>query len=158
MRHFTRRLARSMYVNVINIHSRSQPMNFAIPRPAMLVPRPVWIFAILLGFYFWWPFGLAVLAYRLYTKRSAGGAGQWQFPDMMGRAARGFSYAAPSGNRAFDEYRSGKRCAGWRTSRRSSWTTSTVCARHGTGRSSSSSWPTAASARPARTTRPSNRG
>ncbi len=25
---------------------------------------------------------------------------------MMGRAARGFSYAPPSGNRAFDDYRS----------------------------------------------------
>ena len=106
MRYFTRRLARSMYVNVINIHSRSQPMNFAIPRPFMMVPKPVWIFAILLGFYFWWPFGVAILAYRIYTKRSAAGAGQWQFPDMMGRAARGFSYAPPSGNRAFDEYRS----------------------------------------------------
>ena len=105
MRYFTRRLARSMYVNVINIHSRSQPMPFAIPRPSMMVPRPVWIFAILLGFYFWWPFGLAVLAYRLYTKRSAGGAGQWQFPDMMGRTARGFSFSPPSGNRAFDDYR-----------------------------------------------------
>ena len=32
--------------------------------------------------------------------------GQWQFPDYMNRATRGFSYAPPSGNRAFDEYRS----------------------------------------------------
>ena len=82
-------------------------MSFA-PSRLMAVPRPLWIFAVLLGFYFWWPFGLALLAYRLYTKRFAGrmGAGQWQFPDMMGRTARGFSFAPPSGNRAFDEYRS----------------------------------------------------
>ena len=36
----------------------------------------------------------------------AGGGGQWQFPDMMSRTARSFSFAPPSGNRAFDEYRS----------------------------------------------------
>ena len=31
--------------------------------------------------------------------------GRWRFPDAFGRHAGGFSYAAPSGNRAFDEYR-----------------------------------------------------
>ena len=87
-------------------------MNYAASRTMMMVPRPIWIFAILLGFYFWWPFGLAILVYRLSTRRFGLGArfgqaaGQWQFPDMMGRAARSFSFAPPSGNRAFDEYRS----------------------------------------------------
>ncbi len=82
-------------------------MSFS-PSRMMVVPRPIWIFAILLGFYFWWPFGLAILGYRLYTRRFAGriARGEWQFPDMMGRTARGFSFAPPSGNRAFDEYRS----------------------------------------------------
>ncbi len=84
-------------------------MSFAPPRMMMAVPRPIWIFAILLGFYFWWPFGLAILAYRLSTKRYGdrfARGGQWQFPEMMSRTARGFSFAPPSGNRAFDEYRS----------------------------------------------------
>ena len=84
-------------------------MNFAA-RYVML-PRPVWIAAIVLGFWFWWPVGLAILMYRLSTRRYDNGQrsarmGGWQFPDMMGRAAKGFSYAPPSGNRAFDEYRS----------------------------------------------------
>lgn len=82
-------------------------MNFTASRPMMMVPRPVWIAAIILGFWFWWPVGLAVLIYRLATKRSFQAAvGQWQMPEMMGRAAKGFSFSPPSGNRAFDEYRS----------------------------------------------------
>ena len=84
-------------------------MNSALSR-MMVVPRPIWIFAILLGFYFWWPFGVALLAYRLSTRRFANGqrfgSDGWQFPDMMSRTARSFSFAPPSGNRAFDEYRS----------------------------------------------------
>jgi hypothetical protein len=85
-------------------------MNFAESRYLML-PRPVWILAIVLGFWFWWPVGLAVLMYRLATKRYAKGeqlgrTGGWQMPDMMCRATKGFSFTPPSGNRAFDEYRS----------------------------------------------------
>ena len=100
-----------MYVNVINIHRSRLPMNYAASRFEGL-PRPVWIAAIVLGFWFWWPVGLAVLIYRLSTKRYGrarfgnGSNGQWQFPDVMGRHARGFSYAPPSGNQAFDQYRS----------------------------------------------------
>ena len=84
-------------------------MNYAASR-TMMIPRPMWIAAIILGFWFWWPVGLAILVYRLATKRYGnerfGRGGGWQMPDMMSRAARGFSYAPPSGNRAFDEYRS----------------------------------------------------
>ena len=71
------------------------------------LPRPVWIAGIVLGFWFWWPVGLAVLLYRLSTRRSGlRRVGRWQFPTSMGRCGRGFSYAPPSGNHAFDEYRS----------------------------------------------------
>ena len=81
-------------------------MNSVLSR-MMVIPRPIWIFAIIFGFYIWWPFGLAVLAYRLSMRRAfRNGGGQWQFPDMMSRTARSFSFAPPSGNRAFDEYRS----------------------------------------------------
>ena len=81
-------------------------MNSVLSR-MMVIPRPIWIFAIILGFYVWWPFGLAVLVYRMSVRRAfRHGGGQWQFPDMMSRTARGSSFAPPSGNRAFDEYRS----------------------------------------------------
>ena len=71
--------------------------------------RPAWIAITLVAFWFWWPVGLAILAFLAFNRRRHrrfAGRGQWQFPDLMGRAARGFSYAPPSGNRAFDEYRS----------------------------------------------------
>ena len=86
-------------------------MNFAASRYGM-VPRPIWIVAIVLGFWFWWPVGLAILLYRLSTRRydngnqRTGWLGQWQFPNMMCRTSRGFSFTPPSGNRAFDDYRS----------------------------------------------------
>lgn len=71
------------------------------------LPRPLWIALIILSFWFWWPVGLAVLIYRLSTRRygRAQVERNWQFP-QMDRWSRGFSYAPPSGNRAFDEYRS----------------------------------------------------
>ena len=70
------------------------------------VGRPAWIALTILGFWLWWPVGLAVLAYCAFSRRrNRAAAGTWQFPEMR-RYGRGFSYAAPSGNRAFDEYRS----------------------------------------------------
>ncbi len=70
------------------------------------VGRPAWIALTILGFWFWWPIGLAVLAYCAFSRRrNRVAAGKWQFPEMS-RYSRGFSYAVPSGNRAFDEYRS----------------------------------------------------
>ena len=73
------------------------------------VPRPIWILAVILGFWLWWPVGLALLIYRLSTRRMSGRRfgrnGQWQFPDMCGYK-KSFSFTPPSGNRAFDEYRS----------------------------------------------------
>ena len=74
------------------------------------IGRPAWIALIIVGFWFWWPIGLALLAYRAFN-RDHGRSGQWQFPRAAryGSAFRGFnrsfSYAPPSGNRAFDEYR-----------------------------------------------------
>ena len=74
------------------------------------IGRPAWIAVTIVAFWFWWPVGLVLLAYLAFNRRrhrrmEGGSRGQWQFPDMMGRATRGFSYAAPSGNRAFDDYR-----------------------------------------------------
>ncbi len=70
------------------------------------IGRPAWIVLTILGFWFWWPVGLLVLAYCAFSRRRERrfGRGRWDFPDAS-RYARGFSYAPPSGNRAFDEYR-----------------------------------------------------
>ena len=72
------------------------------------VGRPAWIAITVLSFWLWWPLGLAVLAYCAFGRRRLRGMerGRWRFPDAFGRHASSFSYAAPSGNRAFDEYRS----------------------------------------------------
>ena len=76
------------------------------------IGRPAWIAVTIVAFWFWWPVGLAILAYLAFSRRrhqrlaGQAGFGRWQFPNMVNRAARGFSYAPPSGNRAFDEYRS----------------------------------------------------
>ncbi len=69
------------------------------------IGRPAWIVLTILGFWFWWPMGLAVLAYCAFTRRRHYRGGRWQFPEGMGRCGSRFSYAPPSGNRAFDDYR-----------------------------------------------------
>jgi Protein of unknown function (DUF2852) len=85
--------------------------------------KPAWIALIVLGFIAWWPLGLAVLAFTLWSGRMGcgyhGGYDRWQHKmermqhkmdwmraKMGAGAAGGFwGYAPTSGNRAFDEYR-----------------------------------------------------
>ncbi len=91
--------------------------------------KPAWIALIVLGFWAWWPLGLAVLAFTLWSGRMGcgfhsgygyGGYGRWQHKmermqrkmdwmrsRMAGGPWTGASWAGPpsSGNRAFDEYR-----------------------------------------------------
>ena len=88
--------------------------------------KPVWIAAMVLGFIFWWPVGLALLLFGIWSKRMAywgcgGRWGGWQQPNSWTQQGgsppwagwRNFwcgggpqRQAAPSsGNRAFDEYR-----------------------------------------------------
>lgn len=72
--------------------------------------RPAWILATVLGFWVFWPVGLAVLAYLAWTGRlktmagsamgRAGTPGQWFNLRAEGRPA-----GSPSGNKAFDDYR-----------------------------------------------------
>jgi hypothetical protein len=87
------------------------------------IPRPAWIAIMVLGFIAWWPLGLAILAYILWSGRmSCGGRyGSWREErDRMRHMAhrwwhgRGERHEGnrerrypgpPSGNRAFDEYR-----------------------------------------------------
>ena len=83
--------------------------------------KPAWIALIVLGFMAFWPLGLAILAFTIWSGRMGcghyGSADRWQHKmermqrkmDWM-RARMGgggpFGYTPSSGNRAFDEYRS----------------------------------------------------
>lgn len=70
--------------------------------------RGAWIALMVLGFVFWWPVGLAILAFSLWSGRM----GCWNHQGMarwQGRMERSRDWWGPqrsSGNRAFDEYRS----------------------------------------------------
>jgi hypothetical protein len=80
------------------------------------IPKPVLIVGMILGFVWWWPVGLVVLAYLIWSRRmgrhwgcwSHHGPGRWQHGNGNGNggAARAEAPRGPSsGNRAFDEYR-----------------------------------------------------
>ena len=76
---------------------------------------PAWIGVMVLGFVIFWPIGLAILAYMLWSgrmgcraRRNASNwqqrvAGKWERKmERWGMQAKAFT---PTGNRAFDEYR-----------------------------------------------------
>jgi len=84
--------------------------------------KPAWIALIVLGFIAWWPIGLGILAYTIWSGRMGcgfhgHGRDRWQHKmermqrkmDWMRAKMNGsesaYAYAPPSGNRAFDEYR-----------------------------------------------------
>jgi Protein of unknown function (DUF2852) len=73
--------------------------------------KPAWIAATVLGFMLWWPVGLAVLGYTLFSGRvpawNQRSPGVW-YNTAMTKSGCGWgrrSAYAPSGNAAFDEYR-----------------------------------------------------
>ena len=76
--------------------------------------RPAWIGLTVLGFVVYWPVGLAILLFSLWSGRMGcwnhGRNGRWhhdggeRMSDRMGRWC-GSGRRASSGNRAFDEYR-----------------------------------------------------
>ena len=78
--------------------------------------RPAWIGLMVLGFIVFWPFGLALLAYLIWSGRMgcgrSGDMTRWQSrmaerferkAERWGMQARA---SAPTGNKAFDDYRS----------------------------------------------------
>jgi hypothetical protein len=77
--------------------------------------RPAWIGLTVLGFIVYWPVGLAILLFSLWSGRMGcwkhGRVGRWQqggaerMSDRMGRWC-GSGGRAASGNHAFDDYRS----------------------------------------------------
>lgn len=60
--------------------------------------KPAWIIAMVLGFVFFWPIGLALLFYMIWSKRMCNGKSRHR------RHARRRA-AQPSGNTAFDAYK-----------------------------------------------------
>jgi hypothetical protein len=86
-------------------------------RPSWRMMHPGWIVLMILGFVFWWPVGLAILAFTFWSKNmGCHGGERWQrkmarMEEKMGRMRdrmQGFGGWGPpsSGNHAFDEYRS----------------------------------------------------
>jgi hypothetical protein len=68
--------------------------------------KPAWIAATIFGFIVWWPIGLGVLAYQIWSGRMGccGNKKDWReyFNDEARRFRSGFG---STGNHAFDEYR-----------------------------------------------------
>ena len=78
------------------------------------IGKPAWIGVMVLGFILFWPIGLAILAYLIWSGRMScgrhGGAGRWWYgtDNRQGTAGRwcgGWHRPQSSGNHAFDEYR-----------------------------------------------------
>jgi Protein of unknown function (DUF2852) len=71
------------------------------------LPRPIWFGLAILGFICWWPLGLAVLAYLVWSGKMACCGfdfGNWR--NDTSRALQDWSrQPRTSGNQAFDEYR-----------------------------------------------------
>jgi Protein of unknown function (DUF2852) len=88
-------------------------LTFTTEAPAMQIAakidefgKPAWIALVILGFIFWWPLGLAVLAYLMWSGRMGcwkhGGVARW---DRGTQGVGTWWQPRSSGNRAFDEYR-----------------------------------------------------
>ena len=87
--------------------------------------KPAWIALIILGFMAFWPLGLAILAFTIWSGRMGcgyyGGSDRWQhkmerlqrkmdwmrsrMSGGMGGGSGSWNAGPSSGNRAFDEYR-----------------------------------------------------
>jgi hypothetical protein len=70
--------------------------------------KPAWIVAMIVGFLLWWPIGLGVLAYLIWSGRmGCGNKLQWKqhFMQEARRFGGGFGPLRSTGNAAFDDYR-----------------------------------------------------
>ena len=77
--------------------------------------KPAWIVVMILGFILFWPIGLAILAYLIWSGRMGcwrhGGPGRWHRDGTDRKRSGADSWfggerrATSSGNHAFDEYR-----------------------------------------------------
>ena len=65
------------------------------------LPKPAWIAIMVLGFIVFWPIGLAILGFLLFTGRLGSCADSCDWISVKSKMRRG----ASTGNAAFDEYR-----------------------------------------------------
>jgi hypothetical protein len=95
-------------VNVNNIHTEGKA-EMQVVATLDDYGKPAWIIATILGFLIWWPIGLGILAYLIWSGRmGCGNKVQWRqhFMQEAQRFGRGFGGPLRStGNAAFDEYR-----------------------------------------------------
>ena len=75
------------------------------------IPKPILILGMIFGFIWWWPVGLTILFFMLWSKRMgwhrgyACWGGRWHNNHSGEDAARRRATGPSSGNWAFDEYR-----------------------------------------------------
>jgi hypothetical protein len=79
-------------------------------RRAAGLPKPAVIAIVVIAFMLWWPFGLAALAFMIWSRSMRCGhrnMERWQdkMSRMSGMGESGFWQARSSGNKAFDDYR-----------------------------------------------------
>jgi hypothetical protein len=70
--------------------------------------KPAWITAMIVGFILWWPIGLGILAYLIWSGRmGCGNRLAWRdyFTTEARRFGGGIGTFRSTGNFAFDEYR-----------------------------------------------------
>ncbi|MDH3236123.1 MAG: DUF2852 domain-containing protein [Alphaproteobacteria bacterium] len=74
--------------------------------------KPAWIAVMVVGFILFWPIGLAILAYLIWSGRMGcgkhRGPGRWHYSEGSGRRSGWKAHRKSrhsSGNSAFDEYR-----------------------------------------------------
>ena len=67
------------------------------------IPRPLWIVMMILGFVFFWPIGLGVLAYLFWSGKMRCGTNVNGDNWKSWKSRSGFM--GSTGNRAFDDYR-----------------------------------------------------
>jgi hypothetical protein len=99
---------RHRYVNVNNIHTEGRTsMNLVATLDEY--GKPAWITATIVGFVLWWPIGLGVLAYLIWSGRMGSGnrptAWRQYFATEARRFGGGVGTFGSTGNRAFDDYR-----------------------------------------------------
>lgn len=69
--------------------------------------KPAWITVMVLGFIVWWPIGLAILGYMIWSGRMScgrGNWGRWKSEKWGGRSGYRVR-TADSGNSAFEDYK-----------------------------------------------------
>ena len=67
--------------------------------------KPAWIAAMILGFIVWWPVGLGVLAYLIWSGRMGCCGNKKDWRQYFTDEAKRFGGGPGTGNHAFDDYR-----------------------------------------------------